>query len=535
MVVTNKEFLAAIFGEEMHKAHVTSFADDPSDISVDRRARCWGGGSASTRTLRAMKAEDNQYFTISLFKPDDEGVARRRKGLFDACFVIVADDVAEKIPEENANKLPEPSYKLLTSAGSEQWGWILEEPEEDRGRVENLLDGLVAQGLMPDGKDPGMKGVTRYVRLPEGSNTKAKRLVEGKPFKCEMLAWSPEKMYSMEALAEVFGIDLSVVRAEVNSVALTKGNPVFDHHPLLSHVAVTGVNNDWLQIDCPNAAQHTGDDRSGAAVIIREDGSVGFKCHHGNCEDLTAVGVVDMLGITDEVNAYIHQIQVEGNKALAELSRKELAEQEATGGGSCSNEIIHRDDDNLNLLRYISIAPLNRVYDVCTGKLVTDGAIRNLYLREYDGSKNVGYADVHFHKARDKNLGIADGLGWLPWTIYPPKRSEMIMDHGAERLINTWPGLTCMPVLGDSCKLWLDHVAYLIPDAHQRDVVLDYFAFTFQKLKEKPAFTILHRGYQGNGKDLMLMPIASAFGPASSGSVKIDQLTDSWGDYIDKK
>ena len=51
-----------------------------------------------------------------------------------------------KIPEENAEKLPEPSYKLLTSAGSEQWGWILEEPEEDRARVENLLDGFGSSG-----------------------------------------------------------------------------------------------------------------------------------------------------------------------------------------------------------------------------------------------------------------------------------------------------------------------------------------------------------------------------------------------------
>ena len=288
-----------------------------------------------------------------------------------------------------------------------------------------------------------MKGVTRYVRLPEGSNTKAKRYVDGKPFKCEMLSWSPDKMYSMDDLASVFDIDLSVARAEVNSVALGKGDPVFDHHPLLKNVTVTGVNNDWLQIDCPNADNHTGGDKSGAAVLIREDGSVGFKCHHGNCEKLTAVGVVDKLGIKDEVNAYIHQVQVEGNKALAEISRQELAEQEATGGDSCANAIIPRDDDNLNLLRYISIAPMNRVYDVCTGKLVTDGAIRNLYLREYDGSKNVGYADVHFHKARDVGLCIADGLGWLPWSIYPPSRSEMIMDHGTERLINTWPGADC--------------------------------------------------------------------------------------------
>ena len=232
MDVSNKEFLQAIFGEEWNKAHVTAFSDDPSDIKNDRRAACWAGGSAKPRTLRSFKPEQNQYFTISLFKPDEKGQQRRKKDLFDACFVMVVDDVNEKIPEANAKRLPEPSYKLFTSAGSEQWGYILETPEESRERTDNLLDGLVAKGLAPDGKDPGMKGVTRYVRMPEGSNTKKNRYVDGKPFSCYMSEWNPDRLHRIEDLALAFDIDLDAPRNDGITNNVSGDNVVYLNHPI---------------------------------------------------------------------------------------------------------------------------------------------------------------------------------------------------------------------------------------------------------------------------------------------------------------
>ena len=191
IIISNKEFLQALFGSEWEKVHVTAFTQDPSDIPNDERARCWAGGPAISKINRFV-AESNQYFTISLFKLDSDGVSRRRKNLFDATFVIVADDVQEKLPLDLVNLLPVPSYKMYTSAGSQQWGWILDTPEEDMARVDNLLDGLVAKGVAPSGVDPGMRGTTRYVRLPEGHNTKAKRYVNGKPFDCYLSEWNPE-------------------------------------------------------------------------------------------------------------------------------------------------------------------------------------------------------------------------------------------------------------------------------------------------------------------------------------------------------
>ena len=198
--ITNDTFLRTLFGDDHIYAHVTSFTDDPSNIASDRRGICWAGGYYHNTYLQPGS---NQYYTISTFYGDKDGRSKRRKALFRCTHVIVADDVEEKLPVANVMRLPHPTFKLETSPGSQQWGWVLNTPETDRSKVENLLDGLVAKGLAPDGVDPGMKGVTRYVRLPEGYNTKSSRVRAnfGTPPQCRMLEWNPEIRVSMEDLA----------------------------------------------------------------------------------------------------------------------------------------------------------------------------------------------------------------------------------------------------------------------------------------------------------------------------------------------
>lgn len=283
--IDNNTFINALFKEDAPFCHVTDFGYDPSNIPKDKHLIAWKGDWYSRYKV---KAGTNQYFTISIFNPDDKGVARRRKALFLRTRVIVLDDVREKLDIEAAKKLPQPAWILETSQGSEQWGYILTEPCHDRGRVENLLDGLVANGLAPDGKDPGMKGVTRYVRLPEGYNTKSSKLVGGLPSKCRMLSWNPERTTTLEALAQPFNVDLNAERRE----ARIDGAANVPDHPILKIpelVKVKEIRSDGrFDITCPWVHEHTGEDDSGTAVFTNDDGSLGFKCHHGNCQSKTA-------------------------------------------------------------------------------------------------------------------------------------------------------------------------------------------------------------------------------------------------------
>lgn len=283
----NISLLKTIFKKNFKTAHVTFFMDDPNNIPTDRRGLCWMGAHIGERILPAS----NQYYCVSQFELF-EGRQVRRKAQFKAMYIVVADDVREKLPIELVEKLPTPTYKLLTSQNSEQWGWVLTEPISDRSIAENLLDGLVKRGLAPDGKDPGMKGVTRYVRLPDGYNSKSNRLINGNPFECEMVEFNYLQAVDYQDIASPFDIDVHAVRRDSRVVGATsiKDHPIFEHLTITSEVSPGRVN-----ITCPWVNEHTNERNDGSAVFTNEDGSIGFKCHHGHCEDRTARHVMDKI------------------------------------------------------------------------------------------------------------------------------------------------------------------------------------------------------------------------------------------------
>jgi hypothetical protein len=289
MQITNNEFITAIFGDDAAWCHVTDFPYDPHHIPKDKHLIAWKGDYYSRYR---MQPNTNQYFTISLFYCDEQQQARRRKALFRETPCIVLDDVKEKLSLTEVNKLPKPAWILETSPGSEQWGYILDKPCSERGRVENLLDGLVANGLAPEGKDPGMKGVTRYVRLPEGINNKASKLVNGQPYKCQILLWEPFNRTSLEALAAPFSVDLDAMRRE----SRTDGAADVSDHPLINIpeiIHIKEVRSDGrFDIRCPWVHEHTGSDDSGSAVFTNSDGTMGFKCHHGACQGRTGADLL---------------------------------------------------------------------------------------------------------------------------------------------------------------------------------------------------------------------------------------------------
>ena len=289
LLVSNKEFIDALFGADAPWCHVTDFPHDPGNIPKDQHLIAWKGDYFSRYQLTP---NTNQYFTISTFYCDEQSQARRRKALFKQTPVIVLDDVKEKLSMTEVNKLPSPSWILESSNGSEQWGYILNTPCTDRGRVENLLDGLVANGLAPEGRDPGMKGVTRYLRLPEGINNKASKLVNGQPFKCRMLLWQPFNRVTIESLATPFCVDLDAVRRE----SRVDGAADVGDHPLVNIpniISIKEIRSDGrFDITCPWVNDHTGQDDSGSAVFTNSDGTIGFKCHHGNCQGRTGADLL---------------------------------------------------------------------------------------------------------------------------------------------------------------------------------------------------------------------------------------------------
>jgi putative DNA primase/helicase len=289
--ISNKEFLTTIFGDDAPYSHVTGFYDDPSNITNDRRSIAWCGDYASRLELQS---NTNQYFTISLFHADTTQKARRRKALYRQTNCVVLDDVVEKLSLEAAKRLPEPSWILETSSGSYQWGYILDYPCTSINMIDNLNDGLIASDLAPKGADPGMRGVTRYVRLPEGVNTKAMKLnSDGTPYKCQMREWHPERRTSLADLAAPFGIDLHAERRD----SRVDGAADIPDHPLLStpFLEIKRGSGGKFDVTCPWVEGHTGQADDGAAIFTNEDGSLGFKCHHGACQERTGYDLINDL------------------------------------------------------------------------------------------------------------------------------------------------------------------------------------------------------------------------------------------------
>jgi|GEM_PF-3191704 len=321
--VTNSEFLQAIFGREFKSALVAAFPDDPGNIEKDRRPICW-----SAKWFQAagdLPPGTNQYFCISTFQPLEKTVApatdgdvqprvvlkaARRKSLFKSCRCIVLDDVREKLDVEIAARLPKPSWVLETSEGNEQWGYVLKTPETNRHLIDAVFDALIQSDLCPDSKDPGMVGVTRFVRLPSGWNTKSKCRTEEHPegFKCRLTEWRPGQKVKLSEIVGALGApwqsvvtsaQLKTQRAASQEAA--GGEPLTDQeaaaHPGLQILTMAGLLRDrrpdgGFDVVCPWVDGHTGQDDSGTALWPRPDGTAGFRCHHGHCEDRTGAALM---------------------------------------------------------------------------------------------------------------------------------------------------------------------------------------------------------------------------------------------------
>ena len=287
MNIPNQEFLQAIFKENFIWSHVTDFFHDPGQGFNDESKLAWLGDHYVNRPLRDYS---NQYFTISLFNETSEQLARRRKELFKSTHCIVIDDVGEKIDLSFVLNKPAPSWILETSPGSQQWGYILTDPCKDRAMVENLLTGIVHK-ICPNGVDSGMLGVTRYVRLPEGYNTKASKVAlnNGKIFKCNLVIWQPEVTVDIESLAESFDIDLSKSSKykQSDDYEFLEDHYAAQHPGWQSLELKSIINEGRYDVSCPWSDTHTDPSDDRATVFIMANGYMSFKCHHGHCTEKT--------------------------------------------------------------------------------------------------------------------------------------------------------------------------------------------------------------------------------------------------------
>ena len=579
--MNNEIFLRAIFGAYYNFSHVCSFLDDPSAITNDRKGICWAGGYYKDM---GVLPPGNQFYTVSLFAEDPETKrGKRRKALFSAQYVVALDDVKEKLPLEQVNRLPEPSIVIKSSLYSEQWLYILDVPETNRNRLDNLQDQLIANGLAPDGKDPGQKGVTRYMRLPGGINTKAKRIEEngGVAPQCEVTVFEPTRRYKLEDIGNPFGVELDRARADVR----TDGAAEVADHPVLKEINDRGLLKSMLSpgrydITCPMVADHTDQDDSGTALFTNEDGTIGFQCHHGSHQECNAGDLLGWLEeskplLTKEYNSWrvkrlLTAVPVGGGenggttavvpppidpllevfeklKTLTGVPRTEavkiLLKEVETLDQMAKVEWHAKIKAEMNWTKPDMAHILSELREEWYAD--TDDSNRPIFYKDwvYISDINQFYCALTgiflpphsfqntFMRLDEDCLDNALRRGWVDSADsidYAPKMPKMFVDDHI-KYANTWRDHPVTPEAGD-CSMWLDHFKRLGWDDHMKHL-MQWMANTILHPDQKINHALVLASGEGCGKDFLLYPLVMAMGRNST-TVHGDALNSTFNEFV---
>ncbi len=590
--INNRVFIETIFGADAPRCHVTDFTYSPDKIpdGVENRI-AWFGGYYADYTFSSEPS--NQYFTISTFEPDEQGKARRRKSLYQRTHCIVLDDVKEKLVQSEVDKLPQPSWILETSNGSEQWGYILQQPSSERTRVENLLDGLIANGLAPDGKDSGMKGVTRYVRLPEGINNKTNKLLEGQPFKCRMLAWNPFNRTTLEALAEPLNVDLDASRRDT----AVDGAVSIPDHPMFKHLHVKETRDDGRTIiQCPWHMEHTNQvDDLGTAVFTNEDGSIGFKCHHGHCVDRTGKDLLDYIESQSEgfrgelaswqvmrtfdtvadgsstsqqpeatvsptppaVPAPVTEATNDTNSYSIMLSKLRMLEPNCDQARKLTADILkivedippidrqYVHDEVREILRWSRNDFINILAQLRKGWYAKSSDEVNFYgnimfIAEqnqfYDRQKRLWYTPEAFQNSfshlddeAKKQALTQQMVSKVDKLDFAPEQPAVFEDMGIT-YGNSWLKSDVRNGAAGDASPWLAHFDTLGWGEHKQ-LLLQWMAFTLRNPAEKINYAIILGGHEGSGKDFLLYPLLHAMSHQAQ-VIGGDELLSDFNNYL---
>jgi hypothetical protein len=225
------------------------------------------------------------------------------------------DDLGTKaLPLSRLDGCP-PSYVIETSEGNFQAGYLFDEPQTDFKRIKALNQATVDAQLC----DPGAKTpTTRWGRLPFASNGK-----HDPAFPCRLVAWNPERRYTIEQIAD--GLELTmagesapkvkVKRQKLTGEALAQAidrhttddvhKPRAAENPVVTALKKRGLYKQPLgsgrhDITCPWVHQHTSAEDNGTAYFEPSDlyPIGGFKCQHSHGDKLKVGALLAELQVT---------------------------------------------------------------------------------------------------------------------------------------------------------------------------------------------------------------------------------------------
>ena len=456
------------------------------------------------------------YFGTSTTEIDPEtGKLRNRKSLFRSFHVLVLDDIGTKVPFDKIPDTFEPTYKIESSEGNWQYGYVLEEPI----MVEEQATALVQLAYDAGFSDAGGKMSTKLVRLPGGINGKKGNNQYFEVHLADMNGpfWTPE-----DILEEIdCGVMWKDVVANVDGVMKTRAaatvgtsvwSPIKAVMPSLSGVVDPALEwlygcgmvkqemNDWTTVLCPQADQHTNGDNTagyspmGWGVSPYRTSRV-FHCFHDSC---TGYHSQDFL------------------QYIADNGGPELP-------------VTERAAD---LVKRYAYTPLrDGVYDVMAPNphFIAMKALANLHpemtwVQKYGEKKPKLVAETRLFTISKARLTVLT-------QVYDPTTPARIVQTEYGNMLNTYTP----PKWGDGdydqehIDRFEEFINYLVPNAKARKFFLDWLAAKCQSMAFRGPAVLMIATQQGTGRTTLGNMVTTMLGDANVVHKEFDDIIKAQG------
>ena len=456
-------------------------------------------------------------FIIDRFK---DGHVSAQAANCEYVLVMVLDDVGTK-----ATVPPiEPTWKMETSEGSFQWGYVFSE-QPTKAEFSAAIIAIAEAGYT----DKGAINAVRNFRLPSSVNIKPGR----DSFRSVLREFHPERDFTLDEICKALNVTPSAVAGDAYKPIRISDDGTDDVMIWMSEngLLLSRPNQEgWAGVICPNNAEHTDGNPEGRYMPANR----AYTCLHSHCIDFGSRDFLQWVadnggpkhtpGLREELLTAAMESALSKltptpefpdvvADVVAEVERKELGRLEKDGWYE-RFAYLQDDDAFFDLVERHEVArhSFNAIF-------------RHIACNSIHGKRPKIEAGTCFDENRQ-----AKGARILKGVTYAAGESILCSRDGIV-YGNRWRDARPVPVAGN-VKPWLDHVERMIPDPKERAHVLNVMAFKVQHPEKKINHAVLHGGNPGSGKDTMWAPFFYAVGGQSLRNVSLvrnEEVTSQWG------
>jgi len=248
---------------------------------------------------------------------------KRRQQDWTAVRAIVLDDVtADGVGKGGGKIVAPPTWKLETSEGNFQWGYLLKTWDADIPKADALFDALVKSGL----QDKGVNNACRLFRIPGSINDKPGR--DDFASVLHEVDWT--RTYTLNTLAKALKVKPGAPILRRTPTGERPGAGKDD--ALFEWLGERGMvreetGDGWWEVECPFASEHT-DGRDEVRYLpsfSSETGAAKVWCWHAHGEDKATYTERFMAWVKAEGGPTPDAAKEERRRKFAEYAKRQQA------------------------------------------------------------------------------------------------------------------------------------------------------------------------------------------------------------------